>query len=569
MKQRLVATILVVMLAVMSAVAFAVQGTGQAQTGAPQGAPQGPPPGGGPGGGRGGGIPGATPEQTQALAEMTTALGPPTLAATTARNELGAAALADAGNEAALKAAADKVQAAELELASKRADEFAKLQAGPNKLNADQIIALIAEGGAAGGRGGGRGGPGGPGGRGGAPAGAAPAPGAPAAATPQAGAPAQGNPPPAGPPGGGRGGVSFSPAQGLALAAMTIPQTAVQAAADARTALVRASLTLPANAADLRTKAGAVANSERTLAVARASELARAGGTGLKLTTEQLAAIVANNGLPRGGNTSPGGTFEYGDYTGFTKIWDGRTLTGWNGETDAWSIENDAIHMDTAKKPGQHHIHFTGLPGVSPILKDFDLKVEFKTSAGNFNGGIQYRSRLLTGHGPNRSIYDPATIADPLGQPLPPNLTTQAATNAAGIAGQPWQVSGYQFDITGNNLGSLYEGQGRGVIVNAGEVVQLFPGGLKYVIGRAADNPAQYSRPNLGLDGEWNQIEIIARGNSLVHILNGHVITVTTDDDPMRRAFQGILSLQCEGGAIWYRNVYLKHLEPITTPSAR
>jgi hypothetical protein len=56
---------------------------------------------------------------------------------------------------------------------------------------------------------------------------------------------------------------------------------------------------------------------------------------------------------------------------------------------------------------------------------------------------------------------------------------------------------------------------------------------------------------------------IIVRGNTLVHVLNGHAITITTDDDPMRRAFQGILSLQCEGGAIWYRNVYLKHLEPI------
>jgi hypothetical protein len=58
--------------------------------------------------------------------------------------------------------------------------------------------------------------------------------------------------------------------------------------------------------------------------------------------------------------------------------------------------------MDTAKKGGQHHIHFTGFPGVSPILKDFDLKVEYKVNAGNFNGGIQYRSRqpyLLTACG--------------------------------------------------------------------------------------------------------------------------------------------------------------------------
>lgn len=378
----------------------------------------------------------------------------------------------------------------------------------------------------------------------------------------QAPAPPQGNAPPG--LGGGRGGaVGFNPTQAMALASMTIPPAIVQAVADARTEVVRASLTVPANPADLRAKTDALAKAEQALAVRRATEFARVGGPSLNLTPEQITAIIANNGLPRGGNTSPGGTFAYGDYTGFTKIWDGRTLNGWNGETDAWTIVNDAIQMDTARKPGQHHIHFTGLPGVSPILKDFDFKVEFKASAGGFNGGVQYRSRLLTGHGPNRSIYDPATIANPLGDPLPPGITTQPAANAAGIAGQPWQVSGYQFDITGNNMGSLYEGQGRGVIVNAGEIVQLFPGGLKFVIGNAADNPGQYTHPNIGLDGEWNQVEVIARGNTLVHILNGHVITVTTDDDPMRRAFQGILSLQCEGGAIWYRNVYLKHLEPI------
>jgi len=64
------------------------------------------------------------------------------------------------------------------------------------------------------------------------------------------------------------------------------------------------------------------------------------------------------------------------------------------------------------------------------------------------------------------------------------------------------------------------------------------------------------------VDGEWNQIEIIARGNVLVHMINGQVITVTVDDNPDVRAFQEILSLQLEGsGQIWYRNVYVKNLD--------
>jgi hypothetical protein len=69
-------------------------------------------------------------------------------------------------------------------------------------------------------------------------------------------------------------------------------------------------------------------------------------------------------------------------------------------------------------------------------------------------------------------------------------------------------------------------------------------------------------KPHNGLQGEWQQVQIIARGNTLVHVLNGQVISVTIDDDPASRAPQGILSLQLEGnGQIWYRNIYVRHLD--------
>ena len=134
-----------------------------AQTPAP-GAPQAPP---GPGagafqgpGGRGGrgGLPGATPEQNQAVADMNTSLAALTATATAARNELATVAIADVRNVAAIRAAADRLRTAELALASARADAFARLQAGPNKLSPDQVTALINMTSNAGGRGGGRGG---------------------------------------------------------------------------------------------------------------------------------------------------------------------------------------------------------------------------------------------------------------------------------------------------------------------------------------------------------------------------------------------------------------------------
>ena len=133
------------------------QGRGASQP-PPTGAAGGPPPPGpGPGGGRGS-LPGATPEQMQAVTEMNAGLAPLVAAAAAARTELGAAAFAGAKNTAAIAAATEKLRMSELAVASARADAFAKLQAGPNKLNPEQVNALIAGGGNAGGRGaGGRG----------------------------------------------------------------------------------------------------------------------------------------------------------------------------------------------------------------------------------------------------------------------------------------------------------------------------------------------------------------------------------------------------------------------------
>ena len=111
------------------------------------------------GGGRGrGGLPGATPEQTQAVQAMNAALTEQIAAVATARNDLATATFAAVKDVPALTAAVEKLRAAELALATRRAEEFAKLQAGPNKLNPEQVKALIAAGGSAGRGRGGRGG---------------------------------------------------------------------------------------------------------------------------------------------------------------------------------------------------------------------------------------------------------------------------------------------------------------------------------------------------------------------------------------------------------------------------
>lgn len=322
-------------------------------------------------------------------------------------------------------------------------------------------------------------------------------------------------------------------------------------------------------------------NASRRPAVATAGATfvaALLSGALVCLQSPTAPAVVAAQGPPggRGGLGSGAAPAAYNDYTGFTRLFDGQTLTGWDGETDVWSVENGALHADTVKTPGQHHLHYVG---ANAVMRDFDLKVEFRISATGANGGIQYRSRLLMA--PHKGSID-----NPLGAAMPPGITTFAAAVQAGVAERvpargnpagggppatnptqgfqnPWQVSGYQFDLDSDNryTGGLYEGQGRGIVNLPGGVVMMLPERRLLRIGSTTATPAAAVKPHQGLAGEWQQVEIIARGNTLIHLVNGQLITVSVDEDPASRAPQGILSLQLEGsGQIWYRNVYVKHL---------
>ena len=377
--------------------------------------------------------------------------------------------------------------------------------------------------------------------------------------------------------GGGAGGPTLSIIQQLALAQMSIPAALTTAVTDATAELGRATFAAPANAENLRTALQKLAAAELALAQTRAAEFQKVQNSLDKLTPEQAQAGGGGRAGGGGGGGGRGGAIgnwetSYTNHTGFVSLFDG-TLKNWDGETDVWMINDGYIHSDNVNNSsGQHHIHYVG-PGA--VMRDFDLRVEFKIQGGN--AGIHYRSRLLSAAhrqdnetlGANGTRDAAAALADPMGKSFPATITTDAAADAAGIprSGNTsrWQISGYQFDITGNNTASLYEGQGRGVVANSGEMITLNPGGGRTVL-RMVDLPyQQYGKPN-----DWNQAQVIARGNTLVHILNGHVFMVAVDDDPERRAMKGIISLQLEGtGQVWYRNVWVKNLDPAEPAKAQ
>jgi hypothetical protein len=215
------------------------------------------------------------------------------------------------------------------------------------------------------------------------------------------------------------------------------------------------------------------------------------------------------------------------DETGFEPIFDGRTLAGWDGDPKYWRVENGClvgeITPETIIKRNTFLIWRGGTPG------DFELKAEYRISAQG-NSGINYRSIQLTD--------------------------------------APWSMAGYQADIDGpeknkpplRHTGQNYEERGRTFLARRGEMVRVDDTGKPTVIASLGDSEAL--KAFIKNDG-WNEYHLIARGNLLIHILNGHAMAVVLDDDPKNRRFDGLIGVQVHVGPpmkVEYRNFRLKRL---------
>ena len=45
-------------------------------------------------------------------------------------------------------------------------------------------------------------------------------------------------------------------------------------------------------------------------------------------------------------------------------------------------------------------------------------------------------------------------------------------------------------------------------------------------------------------NNDWNDLHIIARGNTLIHLINGRVMSVVVDDDTANRKMDGKIGIQ-------------------------
>jgi len=218
---------------------------------------------------------------------------------------------------------------------------------------------------------------------------------------------------------------------------------------------------------------------------------------------------------------------------GWTSLFDGRSLAGWDGNPDVWSVADGAITAEStaARRIGSTYLIWKGgEPG------DFELSLEMKADT-DIHSGVFYRGR----------IAPPAARRG--GQPL------------AVPADPKWNVVGYSldFDYPLDNAANVQDTTRAETQIGwRGYAVRMEPGQRPRVIGVLGDREAMRA---VVKQGGWNRLHIVARGATITHIVNGQVMAVLVDDDAAARKASGLIALQIEQygtGRVSFRNIWLK-----------
>jgi hypothetical protein len=205
---------------------------------------------------------------------------------------------------------------------------------------------------------------------------------------------------------------------------------------------------------------------------------------------------------------------------GFTPLFNGENLLGWDGDPRLWTIEDSIIRGETT--PNTPTPVNTFLIWRGGTLHDFELRLSARITTGN--SGIQVRSR--------DKGY--------------------------------WRVAGYQVEVapSARQQGLWYDEMGdRRGLARAGQRVFIDADGEKKItsIGDPEKIQSAYK------EGEWNDYTVIGKGNLLSQKINGVVFSELIDEETTRSATSGVLALQIHKGppmVVEFKNVRLRSHTP-------
>lgn len=204
------------------------------------------------------------------------------------------------------------------------------------------------------------------------------------------------------------------------------------------------------------------------------------------------------------------------DAEGFVRVFDGKTLRGWEGDPQFWSVEDGALTGVTDGSLKMNRF----ITWTHSTIRNFDLRVKVKVTTGG-NSGIQYRG----------------TSRPDLGLDI---------------------VTGYQCDVVANTPeynGMLYEEKGRRILSHTGEKVIVDSRGQPWVVDKME---VREFAPD-----EWHDYRVLVQGNHHQHWIDGHPTADLLDFDEKGRGLEGVLAVQVHVGPamkIQYRDFKIKHL---------
>ena len=200
-------------------------------------------------------------------------------------------------------------------------------------------------------------------------------------------------------------------------------------------------------------------------------------------------------------------------------LFNGKDLTGWDGNPKFWKVEEGAITGTTTDPAQLKNNEFLIWRGGK--VENFELTATVRVTGKN-NSGIQYRSRELADVG-------------------------------------KWIVGGYQCDIhpTAVHNAMVYEERGRGIIARNGQSIVADPAGEKWITKE---------REPVAVDlGEWHHYRIVAKGNHVQHFIDGKLAAELADYDEKNRSLSGLLAFQIHKGPAM--KVQIKDIKLRTLPT--
>lgn len=218
------------------------------------------------------------------------------------------------------------------------------------------------------------------------------------------------------------------------------------------------------------------------------------------------------------------------------QLFNGKDLTGWEGNPKLWSVQDGAITGKTGEDADTKIKHNTFLVWKDGKVGDFELTLKYRIEKGN--SGIQYRSKL-------QSSGDFGPI-----------------------------VGGYQADFEAGKTysGILYEERGRGILAQRGQQTKIVPQAKDPANSKSQDFKVEVTGSvgdtneiQAGIKQEdWNEYKVVAKGNHVEHFINGKKTVDVTDEDAAHAPKDGILALQIHVGppmVVQFKDIVLKELK--------